>query len=68
MQNKPEKTRRKTRAVAVFIIMSAIIFAWWSGADYSFSKKEKNPAPGPFSVFKEAIAGSIETLKGEIKK
>lgn len=67
LQQKPEYVKKRILAVSVTIIMAIIIALWINDLKYSFKKEEKEKTPGPFSVFREAVLNSIETLKAEIK-
>lgn len=67
IQNKPEHIRKRILAVSVVLIMGLIIFLWINDLKYSLKNGESEAPPGPFSVFKEAILSSVNTLRAEIK-
>lgn len=70
IQKKPEYVRKRILAATVALIMAVIIVLWFNDLKTSFATKEEKDSrpPGPFSVFREAISNSVETLKAEINK
>lgn len=67
IQNKPEHIKRMILIITTVLIMSVIIFLWINDLKYDLKNKKNDSHPGPFSVFREAILSSVDTLKAEIK-
>lgn len=67
IQNKPEHIRKRILAITTVLVMGLIIFLWINNLKYSLKNRDDSAPPGPFSVFKEAILSSVNTLRAEIK-
>lgn len=67
LQQKPHHVKKRILTVTVTIIMAIIVALWINDLKYSFKKDEKEKTPGPFSIFREVVLNSINTLKAELK-
>lgn len=67
LQQKPEPVKKRILAVSVAVLMVLIVVLWLNDVKYRATSENKEETPGPFSVFKEAVSNSVETLKAEIK-
>lgn len=70
LQKKPESSRKKILATALFLIMSVIVAIWLSGLSLRFSNKEEEAKKigGPMGFIKEDISAFYGYIKENINR